>query len=376
MSTALTTPTSTDHPTRDTHQRYRRAIGYWLLLLCGMTFAMVVLGGLTRLTHSGLSMTDWSLTGSMPPLTEAGWQAEFARYQAFPEYQKINQGMDLSAFKSIFWFEYSHRMLGRTIGTAFLLPFLYFLGRRAIPRALAPKLLVLFVLGGMQGLIGWWMVRSGLVDRPDVSHYRLTTHLGSAFVLYAALLWATLSQLRDVGSRMPLDRPLARLMAGVTTVVFVTVLSGGLVAGLNAGFYYNTFPLMGGQVVPPGYLSLEPWWSNLTENPASVQFHHRVLAMATFALVVGSWLWSRRRSLAPDSRRAMGVLLGVALLQVALGITTLLTVVWLPVASLHQAGALLLLSASIWAAHTLWRPARASETSGASSVTISAPPSL
>ena len=375
MSTALTTPRSTDPSSGGSYQRHRRAIGYWLLLLCGMTFGMVVLGGLTRLTHSGLSMTDWSLTGSMPPLTADAWLAEFERYQAFPEYQKVNQGMSLAAFKSIFWFEYSHRMLGRTIGTAFLLPFLFFLARRAIPRALAPKLLLLFVLGGMQGLIGWWMVRSGLVDRPDVSHYRLTTHLGSAFVLYAALLWVALSQLREVGGRVPRDRPLARLMAGVTAAVFLTVLSGGLVAGLNAGFSYNTFPLMGGQVVPPGYLALQPWWSNLTENPVSVQFHHRVLAMATFAVVVGTWLWSRRRPMAADSRRAMAALMGAALLQVALGITTLLTVVWLPVASLHQAGALLLLSASIWAAHTLWRPVRASETSGASSVTISATPS-
>lgn len=360
----------------DAYQRHRRAIGYWLLTLCAMTFAMVVLGGLTRLTESGLSMTTWSVTGGLPPLSEAAWQTEFARYQAFPEYQKINHGMSLADFKSIFWFEYSHRMLGRTIGTAFLLPFLYFLARRAIPRTLTPKLLVLFVLGGMQGLIGWWMVRSGLVDRPDVSHYRLTTHLGSAFVLYAALLWVALSQLRDVASRTPSDPRLARILAGVGGMVFVTVLSGGLVAGLNAGFTFNTFPLMGGRVVPPGYLMLEPWWSNLTENPASVQFHHRILALSTLAAVVGVWAWSRGRSLAADSRRAMSALLGTALLQVALGITTLLTVVWLPVASLHQTGALVLLSAAVWACHTVWRPSRGSETSGSASVTISATPSL
>ncbi|MDG1479145.1 MAG: COX15/CtaA family protein [Myxococcota bacterium] len=360
----------------DAYQRHRRAIGYWLLVLCAMTFSMVVLGGLTRLTGSGLSMTDWSVTGGLPPLSQAAWLDEFTRYQAFPEYQKINHGMSLAEFKSIFWFEYSHRMLGRTIGTAFLLPFLFFLARKAIPRTLAPKLLVLFVLGGMQGLIGWWMVRSGLVDRPDVSHYRLTTHLGSAFVLYSALLWVALSQLRDVASRTPSDPRLARVMAGVGIMVFVTVLSGGLVAGLNAGFTFNTFPLMGGRVVPPGYLMLEPWWTNLTENPASVQFHHRVLALSTFAAVVAGWVYSRGRSLTADSRRAMGVLLGAALLQVLLGITTLLTVVWLPVASLHQTGALVLLSAAIWACHTVWRPARQRETSEATSVTISATPSL
>ncbi|MFT5684297.1 MAG: cytochrome c oxidase assembly protein subunit 15 [Myxococcota bacterium] len=363
----------------DAYQRHRRAIGYWLLVLCAMTFAMVVLGGLTRLTESGLSMTDWSATGSLPPLSEAAWLAEFARYQAFPEYQEVNHGMALADFKAIFWFEYSHRMLGRTIGTAFLLPFLFFLARRAIPRALAPKLLVLFVLGGMQGLIGWWMVRSGLIDRPDVSHYRLTTHLGSAFVLYAALLWVALSQLRDVGSRTPVDPRLARILAVVCGMVFVTVLSGGLVAGLNAGFAFNTFPLMGGQVVPPGYLMLEPWWSNLTENPASVQFHHRVLALTTFAAVVAAWVFARGRALAADSRRAMNALLAVALTQVVLGITTLLTVVWLPVASLHQTGALVLLSVAVWACHTLWRPVRGigagAGTSGAASVTISATPS-
>jgi cytochrome c oxidase assembly protein subunit 15 len=359
----------------DSHQRHRRAIGIWLLVLCAMTFSMVVLGGLTRLTESGLSMTDWSFTGELPPLSDAAWQEEFARYQAFPEYRQVNHGMSLAQFKSIYWFEYSHRMLGRTIGTAFLLPFLYFLLRRAIPRSLAPRLLVLFVLGGMQGLIGWWMVRSGLVDRPDVSHYRLTVHLGSAFVLYVALLWVALSQLRDVASHAPRDPRLARLLVVVCGMVFLTVLSGGLVAGLNAGFAFNTFPLMGGRIVPPGYLMLEPWWSNLTENPAAVQFHHRVLALSTFTAVVAVWGFARGRALPADSRRAMSALLLAAVAQVALGITTLLTTVWLPVASLHQAGALLLLSAAVWASHTLWRPGRGIETSGTASVTITATPS-
>ena len=354
------------------YPRYRRAIGYWLLVLCAMTFTMVVLGGLTRLTHSGLSMTDWSFTGGLPPLSEAAWVAEFEVYKQYPEYQKVNQDMTLSGFKSIYWFEYSHRMLGRTIGTAFLLPFLFFLSRRAIPRTLKPKLLVLFVLGGMQGLIGWWMVKSGLVDRPDVSHYRLTTHLGSAFVLHAALLWVALSQLRDVGGRVPVHRGLARLSAVVAGMVLFTVLSGGLVAGLNAGFGFNTFPLMGGRIVPAGYGMLEPWLSNLTENPAAVQFNHRAIALTTFALVVVTWAVGQRRALAADSRRALHALLAAGVLQVALGITTLLTVVWLPAASMHQAGALVLLSAAIWVSHTLWRPARQVETSSAASVTISA----
>ena len=185
--------------------RHRKAMGLWLLVICGMTFAMVVVGGLTRLTHSGLSMVEWRpLMGTLPPIGDQAWIETFAKYQQFPEYEKVNHQMTLSQFKSIFWFEYGHRLLGRMLGLAFLGPLVFFLARRAVPRQLAPKLVGLFFLGGLQGLIGWWMVKSGLVDRPDVSHYRLTVHLGAAFALMAALWWLALDLLKP-GAQ---DRPI------------------------------------------------------------------------------------------------------------------------------------------------------------------------
>lgn len=354
--------------------RHRRAMAIWLLTVCAMTFGMVILGGLTRLTHSGLSMTTWSFTGGLPPLTEAGWQAEFARYQQFPEYQQLNQGMTLGGFKSIFWYEYSHRMLGRTIGSVYLFPFVFFAVRRAIPRWLLPRLVGLLCLLVMQGLVGWWMVRSGLVDRPDVSHLRLTTHLGLAFAFEASLWWVALSLIRDP-STTPVTgtRPLGWALFGATAMVYATALLGGLVAGLDAGFSYNTFPLMGGKIVPAGYLALTPWWSNGLENIAAVQFNHRWMAIATLATIAGLWLWSRRLPLAGDARRAMNGVLFVAGLQVSLGIVTLLSVVWLPVASAHQACALLLMGTCLWAAHVVRHPRKGGAeigTSGLQTVTM------
>jgi len=328
-----------------------------------MTISMVWIGGLTRLTNSGLSMTTWSISGGMPPLTEASWLEEFSRYQQFPEYKEINQGMSLSAFKSIFWFEYIHRMLGRTIGMVFLLPFLFFLARKAIDRRLGFKLTGLFVLGGMQGLIGWWRVKSGLVDRPDVSQYRLTTHLGMAFLLYCALVWSALSQFKVGMSRKPTEetKTLARLMALLAGLTGITVLSGGLVAGINAGSLFNTFPLIAGQLIPDGLLYFEPWYSNFGEHHLTVQFTHRTLALTTFSVVIGMFLWSQRVPITLRARHAMKGLLAMAIVQVSLGITALLTIVWTPVASAHQLGALGLLTMAIWANHELWRPQSHSE---------------
>jgi cytochrome c oxidase assembly protein subunit 15 len=355
----------------DSFSRHRRAMSAWLLTVCAMTAAMVVLGGLTRLTQSGLSMTDWSLAGGLPPLTEAAWQAEFARYQQFPEYQLINHGMTLVEFQLIYAYEYSHRMLGRTIGAIYLLPMLYFVARRAVPWSLAPKLVGLLGLLLAQGLIGWWMVQSGLVDRPDVSHLRLTTHLGMAFAFFGALWWVALSLGRaDVVALQPGTIGLKRLLGVLAAMVYGTVLLGGLVAGSDAGLSYNTFPLMGGRIVPPGYLAMSPWWHNMLENIASIQFNHRLLALTTLAVVVGAWAWSRRLPLAVDGRRALGVLLAAAVLQVVLGITTLLTVVWLPAASLHQTGALVLLAVVLWAVHVVARPAASVGTSSARAVTM------
>lgn len=343
----------------DAFHRHRRAMAAWLLVVCAMTVSMVILGGLTRLTHSGLSMTDWSFTGSLPPLGPEAWAAEFARYQQFPEYQQVNHEMTLAEFQSIFWYEYSHRMLGRTIGAAYLLPLLYFAARRAIPWSLAPRLLGLLVLLVSQGLVGWWMVQSGLVDRPDVSHLRLTTHLGLAFVFFAGLWWVALSLLRP--RTLPASNAavgLGRLLLAVAAMVYGTVLLGGLVAGSNAGFTFNTFPLMAGRLVPPGYLSMD-----MLDNIAAIQFNHRLAAISTLVVAVGAWAWGQRMPLAAEARRTLHALLLAVSLQVALGITTLLTVVWVPAASAHQAGALVLLATALWAAHVVRRP-----TSGVSEV--------
>ena len=346
--------------------RHRRAMACWLLVVCGITFGMVILGGLTRLTHSGLSMTTWSVTGSMPPLTEVAWLAEFARYQQFPEYQLLNQEMTLDGFKSIFWYEYSHRMLGRLIGAVYLLPMLFFFARRAVPRWLAPRLLGLLGLLLLQGLVGWWMVRSGLVDRPDVSHIRLTTHLGLAFAFFGSMWWVALTLWRQQVQPMPAPRTalLGRMLLVVAGMVYGTVLLGGLVAGLNAGLSYNTFPLMGGRIVPPGYLAMSPWWSNLLENIAAVQFNHRWAALTTLGTIAGVWAWSLRLPLASGARRAMGGLIVVAVAQVCLGVLTLLSIVWLPAASAHQAGALALLTVTLWAAHVVRKPALQTSSAG------------
>ncbi|MEL6346676.1 MAG: COX15/CtaA family protein [Myxococcota bacterium] len=345
--------------------QHRRAMAVWLYAICGLTFAMVVLGGLTRLTNSGLSMTTWSFTGSMPPLSAAAWQAEFARYQLFPEYQKINQGMSLTDFKFIYWFEYSHRMLGRFIGSVYLLPLIYFAARRAIPRWLAPRLIGLLLLLGLQGFIGWWMVKSGLVDRPDVSHLRLTTHLGTAFAFYSAMFWVATSLWRGAHPPQPAQRSGLATLVGITGLaVYGTVLLGGLVAGSNAGFSYNTFPRMGDRLIPDGYLAMTPAWRNFIDNIAAVQFNHRWVAITTFGLIVAGWAWSRRVGVRANVRRAMTAMLAAGLLQVSLGVSTLLTVVWLPLASAHQAGALVLLSTTLWALHVLRRPSVTAEDQG------------
>ncbi len=333
-----------------------RAIASWLFLVAAMIFLMVILGGVTRLTHSGLSMVEWRpLLGWLPPLSDAAWEAAFARYREFPEYQKLNPDMTLAGFKSIFWLEYLHRLWGRLIGLAFFLPFLWFVVRRRVGRGLAPRLAAIFVLGGLQGALGWFMVRSGLVDRPDVSHYRLAAHLGLAFAVYGYVLWVALG----------LVRPRAAAAAGAgrgrvrrwtwaaLALVSVTVISGALVAGLDAGFIYNTFPLMAGGLAPAEIFDLTPPLRNLVENPATVQFDHRVLAIVTLVVAAAPWWAARRAGATPGARRACGALALAAAAQVALGISTLVLVVPVPLAAAHQAGALLLFSAAIWALHEL-----------------------
>jgi len=335
-----------------------RAIAAWLFACCALVFAMVVVGGVTRLTHSGLSITEWQpIVGTVPPMTAEAWQEAFVKYQATPEYRQVNHGMDLAEFKGIFWWEYAHRLLGRAIGLAFIVPYAVFLVRRRIPHGYAGALFGLFVLGGLQGALGWYMVQSGLVDDPRVSQFRLTAHLALAFAIFAAMLWVALSLVASPRLARPLApaaRGVRRHAFGAVLLVFAMVLSGGLVAGIRAGFAYNTFPLMNGRVVPPEFLLLEPAWKNFFWNMATVQFDHRAIALA-LAVVVPWLAWRLATTPALPDRAVQGGrwLLFMLVLQIALGIATLLLVVPLPLAALHQAGALALFALALNVAHAL-----------------------
>ena len=332
----------------------RRQMSAWLLICCAMIYGMVVLGGVTRLTGSGLSMVQWDpIFGVVPPLSHDAWEAVFAEYQKSPEYRKINIGMDLDGFKSIYWFEYSHRLLGRSIGAVFLLPFLYFLFRRKLAGPLVPRLWFAFVLGGLQGLLGWYMVKSGLVDNPHVSQYRLTAHLSLALLIYSWLLWILYGLLfrRDAAPTNPTGlRTGARFLLGLAAL---TIVSGGFVAGLKAGRAYNTFPKMGDQWLPPAGWTLQPGWRNLFENIATVQFDHRVLAISTFTCIALFWLTALRARTTASALTAIHLLMLMALIQVALGISTLLLHVPVALAATHQAGALMLLTLLLLVNHRL-----------------------
>lgn len=330
----------------------QRPVALWLLVCCAMVFVMVMLGGLTRLTDSGLSMVEWQLFTLLPPSTEAGWQELFDNYRRFPEYLAVNSGMTLSEFKGIFWLEFIHRLWGRAIGVVFLLPFLAFLATERIGRALAPRLAAMFVLGGLQGALGWFMVKSGLVDRPDVSQYRLAAHLFAAFVIYGFMLWVALGLLgleRQRTGDAAAMRTLNRRLVALLVFLSLTVISGAFVAGLDAGLIYNTFPLMGDGVLPPDFLAQSPVVLNFFENMATVQFDHRILAETLFAAIVLVWWQARRLALPNRARRAMNAVLAMACVQVALGISTLLLLVPTHLAATHQAGALVLFTLLIWA---------------------------
>lgn len=333
-----------------------RQLAIWLLICCGLLFAMVVVGGVTRLTHSGLSIVEWQpIVGILPPLDQAQWQESFHKYQQTPEYQLVNRGMSLEEFKGIFWWEYAHRLLGRAIGVVYLIPLLYFMIRNKIPRPLIPKLVGIFLLGGLQGALGWFMVMSGLVDDPRVSQYRLTAHLGLAFLIYAAMFWVALGLLFPAETRQSDGRirSLRHYSWLLTGLIFLMVLAGGLVAGLRAGFGYNTFPLMNGYWIPPEILSLDPWYLNFFSNRATVQFDHRLLAWLLALLVPWFWLRSLRLPLSRRARWSCHGLCTMLVVQVALGIATLLYVVPVPLAAAHQAGALLLFSSVLMVNHAL-----------------------
>lgn len=345
----------------------QKAIAIWLLICCATIFGMIILGGVTRLTGSGLSMVEWApIMGILPPLNQAEWQETFSLYQQFPEYQLKNFHMTLHDFKSIFWFEYGHRLLGRSIGTIFLLPFLFFLLRGKIEKSLTPKLIVMFVLGGLQGLMGWYMVKSGLVNDPRVSQYRLTAHLGLAVVIYAYMFWIALGLLypKINNARNNTDPEsaiykLGRLSLIITGIIVITILSGGFVAGTHAGFAFNTFPLMDGQLIPDGLFTQSPLWRNFFENIITVQFDHRVLATVLFLIIPVFWFKAgkiaSKLELLPLARTGSHLLLAALALQITLGISTLLLVVPVALAAAHQAGAIILLTTALFVSQQLRR---------------------
>ncbi len=331
----------------------RRPIALWLLFCCGAIFVMVVIGGITRLTLSGLSITEWQpVTGIVPPLSTVDWAAEFGKYRQIPQYHLLNAGMSLDEFKTIYWWEYVHRLWGRLIGFAYLLPFLYFLARRRIPRSLVMPLGGIFALGAAQGALGWYMVESGLADRVEVSQYRLVAHLVLALAIYSLTLWIGLGLLAD-RSRVTIASIWRRAVEAIIGLVALTIAAGGFVAGLNAGLTYNTFPLMDGSLVPAGYAQLQPFIRNWFENVPAVQFDHRLLAMTTGSAVLLLWLAGRRAALPHLAQLALHVLLAAVALQFALGVSTLLLGVPIPLAAAHQAGAVLLLTTAIVLRHTL-----------------------
>ncbi|NJD33779.1 MAG: heme A synthase [Betaproteobacteria bacterium] len=335
----------------------QRAVAWWLFACCAMVFLTMVVGGVTRLTHSGLSIVEWKpLIGALPPLSHADWLELFAKYQQTPEFIQRNHDMTLDGFQFIFWWEWAHRLLGRTIGVVFLVPYAWFLLRGRLRGALAAKVFGFFILGGLQGAMGWYMVKSGLVDDPRVSQYRLAAHLGLAFLLFGLMLWTGLGMLqpRNATSAVsPSPTPTMRLGNWLVALVFVMVLSGALVAGIRAGLAYNTFPLMNGSFVPPEIFMVDPFWLNFFTNMATVQFDHRLIAWALMGLIPWySWrIWNE----SPQSRVPAVTLTLWLAVQVSLGIATLLQQVPVALGAAHQAGAMVLFGLLLWANHAIRR---------------------
>lgn len=329
-----------------TTDRDSRHIAIWLFCVCALVFIMIVVGGVTRLTESGLSMVNWKpISGVIPPLNEMEWMAEFEAYKQYPEYQKVNIGMTLDEFKNIFFWEYTHRLLGRLIGLAYAIPFFIFFARKRIKRALKPHLWTLLFLGGLQGLLGWWMVKSGLVDRPDVSHYRLTAHLGLAVFIYIYMFRIALKLVLPA-SEPAKGRP-SLLAVVFVNLLFVQILIGGLVAGLNAGLVSDTWPLMMGKIIPDGLLFGKPWYMNFLDNPLTVHFEHRVMAYIVSLLAIILW-WKLKDDQDAKVRTAAYFLLAAIIGQVTLGVLTVLHMVAIPIAACHQAGAIITLSIALY----------------------------
>ena len=326
----------------------RPAIRIWLYCVALLIFAMVIVGGATRLTDSGLSITEWlPLLGAIPPLNEADWLAAFEKYRQIPEYQIVNKGMSLSDFQFIYWWEWSHRFLGRFIGVAFAVPALFFWITGRMEKALRPKMIVLFVFGGLQGALGWYMVKSGLVERVDVSQYRLAAHLTFAVIIFAAIIWVALGIGHD--KRQPFRVAFGPATVIIVVLTFLQISLGGFVAGLDAGQGYNTWPLMDGAVIPDGLGVMSPWWTNLFENAMTVQFNHRIVAYVILLFV----FVHAARQMTGQCRAGSSALalLLVVFAQLVLGIATLLLHVPISIALAHQAGALILLTVALWHLH-------------------------
>ena len=339
-----------DRATRAETARQRQdrlLVAAWLFVVCGMMVVMIVLGGVTRLTGSGLSIMEWApLSGVLPPWSDAEWQRLFTLYQRIPQYHLVHDGFGLSGFKQIFWLEWTHRLWGRLIGLVFVVPLVVLGLRGAIRRGLWLRLGGFFVLGGLQGLVGWVMVASGFeADSTAVSAYRLVAHLALALVLFVAVLWTAMSVLRPGGSRVATSPAFRRLSTACAVLIPLTIVAGGFVAGLHAGLTYNEFPWMGDGLAPPDYAALTPVLRNLTENVAAVQFDHRVLATITGLLVLATAFAATRAVLPRPARRAAIVMAAIVATQYCLGVATLLSVVAIPLAAMHQAVAVLLLAA-------------------------------
>jgi cytochrome c oxidase assembly protein subunit 15 len=339
---------------------HTRAVRLWLFAVAAMVAAMVLVGGATRLTESGLSITEWQpVMGALPPLSGAQWLTEFHRYQQIPQYHELNSGMSLAAFKTIFWWEWTHRLLGRLIGVVFLLPLLWFLWRGWIEAGLWARLWLIFGLGALQGAVGWWMVASGLVHRVEVSQYRLATHLVLACIIYIAILWTALR----LGEE-PCETPPGRIRAvavGLLILVLGQIYLGALVAGLRAGYVYNTWPLIDGGVSPDlsRLFLAKPLWRNFFENALTVQFDHRMLAYAIWLIAAWHAVDTLRTARQGAAWRGALVLFIAVTLQAALGVTTLLWVAPLPLALSHQAMAIVVLTvAVVHAAQVTRRPVR------------------
>jgi heme a synthase len=326
---------------------HRKQVVGWLVVCGILVFCMIIVGGATRLTHSGLSIVEWEpIVGTIPPLNDTDWNQVFDEYKGSPEYQLINFGMSLDEFKVIFWWEYFHRLLGRLIGFVFFVPFLFFLLTRRLNAELTGRLLGIFALGGLQGGMGWYMVASGLVDEPNVSQYRLTAHLGIAFLIFGAITWTAMSVLYPSKANLSVPvKSMYKTSVAVSATLFLMVLSGGFVAGLQAGLIYNTFPLMGNSFIPPNLFALTPFWTNFFDNMTTVQFDHRIIAYILAIMIPIFWFKLRRRDVSNLTKTLSNLLLGLLALQIVLGITTLIYHVPTVLGVAHQAiGSLLFIT--------------------------------